>query len=160
MKPVLLSAVALALVTGCASQDKPSSTQISEAHTENCKATSKAEIAALFQDWNNALQRGDPQSVVRLYAKESILLPTVSNQPRLSAAEKADYFEHFMQDGPRGSIDLSSIVIGCNTAVDAGLYSFSFDRTGEVVRGRYSFTYQRQGDEWRITSHHSSRMPE
>lgn len=161
MKPALMSAVALAFLAGCASQDMPwSSSPISTEHTETCKATTKAEIAALFQDWNNALQSGDPQQVVNLYADGSILLPTVSNQPRLSAAEKADYFEHFMQNGPSGSIDLSSIELGCNMAVDAGLYSFAFARTGAVVRGRYSFSYRWDGSKWQITSHHSSRMPE
>ncbi|MEH6387720.1 MULTISPECIES: SgcJ/EcaC family oxidoreductase [Pseudomonas] len=161
MKPALMSAVTLALLAGCANQDMtPNAGPISHERTENCKATTKAEIAALFQDWNAALQTGDPQQVVDLYANDSILLPTVSNQPRLAAAEKADYFQHFMQDRPSGSIDLSSIEIGCNMAVDAGLYSFAFADTGTVVRGRYSFTYRWNGSQWLITSHHSSKMPE
>ncbi len=52
------------------------------------------------------------------------------------------------------------IEIGCNTAVDAGLYTFAFAKTGEVVSGRYSFTYLWNGSEWLITSHHSSVLPE
>lgn len=161
MKSVLVSAVALVFLAGCANQDlstPPGS--MSQAHTETCKATTQAEIAALFQNWNAALQTGEPQRVVNLYASDSILLPTMSNQPRLSTAEKVDYFEHFMADSPSGSIDLSNIEVGCNMAVDAGLYSFSFATTGAVVRGRYSFTYRWDGSRWLITSHHSSSMPE
>ncbi|WP_228198446.1 hypothetical protein [Acinetobacter haemolyticus] len=52
------------------------------------------------------------------------------------------------------------IDIGCNTALDTGVYTFSFAKTGEFVKARYSYTYQWNGNQWLITSHHSSLMPE
>ncbi len=128
-------------------------------HSENCRITSEQEIAALFDRWNQALQTGDPHKVVSNYAERSILLPTVSNTPRLSPAEKEDYFDHFMANHPSGKIDMRFIELGCNTAVDAGLYTFTFAKTGAVVSGRYSFTYRWDGKQWLITSHHSSAMP-
>lgn len=128
--------------------------------TETCKATSAAEISALFDRWNASLQTGDPHKVVANYAERSILLPTVSNKPRLTPAEKEDYFHHFLENKPSGKIDLSHIEIGCNMAVDAGLYTFTFAKTGAVVSGRYSYTYRWNGNAWLITSHHSSMMPE
>lgn len=127
---------------------------------ENCKSTSEAEISALFDRWNASLQTGDPHKVVANYAPRSILLPTVSNKPRLTPAEKEDYFHHFLENKPSGKIDHSYIDIGCNTAVDAGLYTFTFAKTGAVVSGRYSYTYRWNGVSWLITSHHSSVMPE
>jgi uncharacterized protein (TIGR02246 family) len=130
------------------------------ARTESCKAVTKSEIGALFDRWNASLQTGDPHKVVANYAADSILLPTVSNKPRVTAAEKEDYFEHFLQDRPSGKIDMSHIEIDCNTAVDAGLYTFTFARTGKVVHGRYTYTYHWNGSKWLITSHHSSAMPE
>ncbi|GAB2951699.1 DUF4440 domain-containing protein [Aquaspirillum soli] len=130
------------------------------ARTEMCKLTSEGEIAALFDRWNQSLLSGNPKQVVANYAPRSILLPTVSNKPRLSAAEKQDYFEHFLANGPVGKIDLRHIEIGCNTAVDAGLYTFYFRKTGASVSGRYSYTYRWDGQNWLITSHHSSAMPE
>lgn len=129
-------------------------------HTAQCKTTSEVEIAALFERWNDALQTREPARVVALYADDAILLPTVSNQPRLTPAERTDYFEHFLADGPAGSIDMRQIEIGCNMAVDAGLYTFNFADTGESVSGRYSYTYRWDGETWLITSHHSSAMPE
>ena len=42
----------------------------------------KSEITALFDQWNSALQTGDPKQVAALYAADAILLPTVSNQVR------------------------------------------------------------------------------
>ena len=128
--------------------------------TESCKAITEPEIALLFDRWNQSLLSGDPQKVVANYAEQSILLPTVSNTPRLTPAEKKDYFHHFLEKRPSGSIDMRVIELGCNTAVDAGLYTFTFAKTGAKVSGRYTFTYRWNGAEWLITSHHSSAMPE
>ena len=128
--------------------------------TETCKATSEKEIASLFDRWNESLKTGDPHKVVANYAERSILLPTVSNKPRLTPAEKEDYFKHFLEDRPSGKIDQRFVEIGCNSAIDAGLYTFTFAKTGAVVSGRYSYTYHWDGSKWLITSHHSSAMPE
>lgn len=127
---------------------------------EVCKPASEQEIAALFDRWNASLQTGEPRKVVANYAERSILLPTVSNKPRLTPAEKQDYFDHFLQDKPIGKIDSRTIEIGCNSAFDAGLYTFTFVRTGAQVKARYTFTYKWDGQQWLITSHHSSAMPE
>jgi uncharacterized protein (TIGR02246 family) len=127
---------------------------------EKCRETSEQEIASLFDRWNQSLQTDDPHQVVANYAEQSILLPTVSNKPRLTPADKEDYFHDFLQKRPVGKIDLRFVEIGCNAAVDAGLYTFTFARTGEVVHARYTFTYRWDGSKWLITSHHSSAMPE
>lgn len=154
---VVLSAFVLAL-SGCAST--PKTDQSTAAISERCVPTDEAQIAALFDRWNASLATGDPLKVVENYAERSILLPTVSNQPRLTSAEKEDYFAHFLENGPSGRIDLRFIQIACNTAFDAGLYTFTFAKTGDVVKARYSYTYAYEGGRWLITSHHSSAMPE
>jgi uncharacterized protein (TIGR02246 family) len=130
-----------------------------QARSEVCHAASEKQIASLFDGWNAALQTGDPKKVVARYAAKSILLPTVSNKPRLSAEEKLDYFEHFVQRRPAGKIDSRTIEIDCNSAIDAGLYTFSF-ADGSQVNARYTFTYKWNGKRWLISSHHSSTMPE
>lgn len=130
------------------------------AHEASCKATSEREIASLFDRWNQSLNTGDAHRVVANYAERSILLPTVSNKQRLTSAEKEDYFHHFLENHPSGKIDFRTIELGCNTAVDAGLYTFTFAKTGAKVRGRYTYTYRWDGSNWLITSHHSSAMPE
>ncbi|MEG0200474.1 MAG: DUF4440 domain-containing protein [Comamonas sp.] len=147
---------ASALLAGCASQPPGPSAM----RTETCKATNEQEIAALFDRWNQSLQTGDVHKVVANYAPKSVLLPTISNTPRLDAAQKEDYFKLFLQNQPFGRIDSRTIQIGCNTAVDVGLYTFTFAKTGAVVKARYTYTYQWDGKQWLITSHHSSAMPE
>jgi len=158
MKLFTLALLAAALAGCAANQGLSINAPVSR--TESCKATSDQEIAALFDRWNQSLQTGDTHKVVANYADRSILLPTVSNKPRLTVAEKEDYFHHFLQDRPSGKIDFRYIELGCNSAVDAGLYTFTFARTGAVVKARYTYTYRWDGAQWLITSHHSSVMPE
>ena len=153
-----LSAITAFALTGFASG--PSIAEPASTRTEICKATNEQEISALFERWNASLQTGDPKKVAANYAERSILLPTVSNKPRLTAAEKEEYFHHFLANKPAGKIDSRTIEIGCTTAVDAGLYTFTFGATGAQVKARYTYTYKWDGKQWLITSHHSSAMPE
>jgi len=156
-KTMAAALAACAVLGGCATQaDRaPGGTAAAAA----CKPVSEPEIAALFDRWNASLQTGDAHKVVANYAQKSILLPTVSNQPRLTPGEKEAYFHHFLEDGPSGHIDMRSIETGCDWAVDSGLYTFHFAKTGATVHARYTYTYRWDGAQWLITSHHSSAMP-
>ncbi|SDX33663.1 conserved hypothetical protein [Collimonas sp. OK242] len=160
-KIILLSLTAITFsLTGCASGPLSSQAASTVSQVEICKATNEQEISSLFDRWNNSLRTGDPHKVVANYAERSILLPTVSNKPRITAAEKEDYFHHFLTNKPVGRINFSFIEIDCTTAVDSGLYTFTFSETGDQVKARYTFTYKWDGKQWLITSHHSSAMPE
>lgn len=150
MKPVLILTVAIA---GLATSSSVF------ARTEECHPTTEKEITALFDRWNASLQTGDPKKVIANYGEHSILLPTLSNQPRLTPEEKEDYFEHFLQKKPVGKIEFRDLELDCNTAVDTGLYTFTFG-DGTQAKARYTFTYRWNGKQWLITSHHSSLLPE
>src|SRR5262245_3057923 len=156
---LLVASLALGLIA-CASGPSGAPADSSAAAASACKAATEKDIAALFDTWNAALQTGDPHKVSALYAERSILLPTLSNKPRMNAAEKADHFHHFLANKPSGKVDFRSIEVGCNTAVDAGLYTFKFAVTGAEVKARYTYTYKWDGKKWLISSHHSSAMPE
>lgn len=143
-------------------EEKNKKTAAEQTQTPNhvCRSVTDDEVAALFDRWNNALKTGKPANVVATYAKDSVLLPTLSDKVRYSPAEKEDYFVHFLEKSPVGEINERHIQIGCNTAFDAGVYTFTFGKTGEKATGRYSYTYKWDGKDWLITSHHSSLMPE
>lgn len=129
------------------------------AQETHCQKTDKKEIESLFERWNTSLTTGDAKKVSINYLEDSVLLPTVSNKVRLTPAERVDYFEHFLKKKPQGKIDSRTIRIGCNTAVDSGIYTFTFvDKT--KVQARYTFVYDWNGNDWLISSHHSSAMPE
>ena len=71
----------------------------------NCYTiATQQEIAALFDRWNASLQTCDAEKVVNNHAEDSILLPTISNTPRLTRAEKEDYFRAFLENKPSSTI--------------------------------------------------------
>ncbi|MGY4493472.1 SgcJ/EcaC family oxidoreductase [Pseudomonas sp. TE3610] len=125
-----------------------------------CQPATDADIAALFDRWNAALATGDPAKVAAIYQADAVLLPTQSNQVRLTTAEREDYFAHFLANKPSGRIVSRSIQTRCDSAVDAGIYEFTFAATGEQVQARYSYTWNWDGEQWLIGSHHSSVMPQ
>jgi uncharacterized protein (TIGR02246 family) len=120
---------------------------------------SEQEILALFDEWNGALQTGDPQKVAALYATNGILLPTVSSKVRHNPSEVADYFVHFCAKGPHGKIDEANVRTFGDLAINSGVYTFSF-RDGPSVQARFTFVYRWNGQRWMIVEHHSSQMPE
>lgn len=126
------------------------------------ECANKSEISALFDEWNAALQTGNAETVADLYAKDGVLLPTVSNQVRATHAAIIEYFRHFLELKPKGTLNEVHITCFGNVAINQGIYTFSLVRHGnaEKVRARYSFTYAKEDGDWKIVSHHSSKMPE
>merc|ERR1719384_1310934 len=120
----------------------------------------ESEVRGLFSLWNNALATLDPKKVAARYAKEGVLLPTVSDVPRTDFASIEDYFVNFLKNEPQGEILESHVTIGKNWCQDVGIYEFTMRATGKKVKGRYSFIYVYEDDEWKISHHHSSVMPE
>jgi uncharacterized protein (TIGR02246 family) len=120
-------------------------------------------IANLFDQWNAALATGDPRKVADRYARDAVLLPTVSNKVRTDRAGIVDYFTHFLKSRPQGVIKESHIdVLDRTTAIDAGVYVFTLTENGKQrkVEARYTFVYELRGGKWLIVNHHSSAMPE
>jgi len=122
----------------------------------------KDEVRALFSLWNNALATGDSRLVASRYAVKSgaVLLPTVSDVPRDDFDSIKDYFDGFLLREPQGEIHSGDIRIGDGWAQDCGIYEFTMGATGDKVKGRYSFIYVYEGNQWKISHHHSSVMPE
>lgn len=127
-------------------------------------AGEEREIAGLFDRWNAALATGNAERVADLYARDGVLLPTVSNQVRASRAEIEDYFSHFLAAKPRGVINYRQVrLLDDDSAVDAGVYTFTLtnpDGGTRKVQARYTFVYEKRDGQWLIINHHSSAMPE
>ena len=124
-----------------------------------CVKTNPQEIAALFDRWNNSLKTRNPVKVNANYTDNAILLATLSNKPRVNSAERIAYFKDFLNKHPMGKIDSRTIKIGCDKAIDTGLYTFTL-KDGKKVHARYTFTYRWNGHKWLISTHHSSVLPE
>ena len=116
-------------------------------------------ITKLFDEWNSALQTGNPKNVSALYETNAILLPTVSNKVRHNHDEIEDYFVHFLAKGPQGKIDESNVRTFGDIAINSGVYTFTF-KDGSSVQARFTYVYRWTGQRWLIIEHHSSAMPE
>jgi uncharacterized protein (TIGR02246 family) len=135
------------------------------AGTDAPKKPGNKEIAGLFDTWNATLRTGDADKVAALYAKDAVLLPTVSNKVRTNHAAIVDYFEHFLQNKPVGKkVQTVVNVLDSDSAIDTGVYEFTLTdpKSGaeRVVEARYSYTYEKLDGVWKIVNHHSSAMPE
>ena len=56
------------------------------------KPINRAEVSGLFHLWNDALATGDSSAVAKRYAKDGVLLPTVSDVPRNDFNSIKNYF--------------------------------------------------------------------
>lgn len=159
-----LALVTTACTTGTTGAVQAEPAALTPAAQQAATKASQQEIAALFPAWNAALATGDPQKVADLYAPDAVLLPTVSNNVRTTRAEIVDYFQHFLENKPSGTIEQEVVnVLDADTAVNTGVYRFALtgkDGTSSQVEARYTYVYELRDGKWLIVNHHSSAMPE
>jgi uncharacterized protein (TIGR02246 family) len=127
-----------------------------------CVAVDEATVASWFDGWNLALASLDAERVGRRYWDDAVLLADSFPGPRQDPAQIRDYFKEFLAQHPRGHVDSRSTQIGCNIAIDTGIYTFSLmDKAGAVrqLPARFTYVYAFRDGEWRISHHHSSAMP-
>ena len=155
-KYLFAAAVSAAMIAGPAQAKAPKSTK--------CAVVSQAQVESLFTDFNNAWATKNPDTVTSLFTKDAVLLATVSNKPRTDHAAIRDYFVGFLKPSPVGTINTSTIKMGCNTAARLGTWTVTVTdaATGAKtdIKARYSFLYRMEGGKWKIDHLHSSMMPE
>jgi uncharacterized protein (TIGR02246 family) len=160
MKKFLITAVA---IIGTATTANAASTAKSS-DGPKCKLVNEAMIEAQFAKFNEAWATKDPAKVTALFAKDAVLLPTVSNEPRTTPEGINNYFVKFLAGSPVGTINTSNVRLGCNIATRLGTWTVTMTdaKTGvkSDVKARYSFIYSYEGGEWKVAHLHSSMMPE
>ena len=138
--------------------------QAKMAKSAKCAAVSQTQVEGLFTDFNNAWATKNPDTVTALFTKDAVLLATVSNKPRTDHAGIRDYFVGFLKPSPVGTIDTSTVKIGCNTASRVGTWTVTVtdaDSGAKTdIKARYSFIYRMESGNWKIDHLHSSKMPE
>lgn len=158
MKAMFVPAIALAaLMTSAAAVAGPVKAQ-------RCAPVSVKAVEAQFDKFNAAWATLDPAKVTALFARDAVLLATVSNSPRTTPDAINAYFVKFLQSRPVGTINSSTVKLGCNTAYRLGTWTVSLTdpKTGVTndVKARYSFIYRYEKGGWKIDHLHSSMMPE
>lgn len=120
------------------------------------------EIEKVSNQWAMSLSAGDPEKIAKLYDKNAILYATFKNKidnPRDLIA----YFKNLMKHQDlKVQFQKKNIRIFWETAVNSGLYTFSFNEKGKVVTipARYTFVYVLEPEGWMIIDHHSSVLPD
>jgi uncharacterized protein (TIGR02246 family) len=131
---------------------------------ERCEIATPAQVESLYTGFSASWATKNPQNVTSLFTPDAVLLATVSNVPRTTPAAINDYFVSFLKNSPVGTIDTSTISIGCNIASRVGTWTVALTNptTNAVtnVKARYSFIYKYGPGGWKIYHLHSSMMPE
>jgi hypothetical protein len=156
LKPlIVLGSIALATasIVSCSSN----STTDDAANGHECVEATDAELDALFTEWNDALQSGDPSKVAALYREDAVLLPTLSVPIAKTPAEITDYFKNLMEADPVARMDESHKYSGCNLAYNAGRWTINAN--GEDVHARVTWVYRYDDGKWMLAQHHSSVDP-
>ena len=129
-------------------------------NTKPSQEISEGKVRSLFYRWNEVLASGDAKLVAKQYAKNPVLLPTISDVARTDFKSIKAYYEDFLQLKPQGTIKSGKILIGHNWALDAGVYILTMGSTGAKLKARFTFIYVFEKGQWKIALHHSSPMPE
>lgn len=133
-------------------------------------AEKKAEEQAVekaYLGWCSAIgsARGNPSVVVKYYAPNAVLMPTLSAKILRNTNHGLDeYFAHLTSHkGIRCVPEKNEIHMSHHLAINSGLYAFSFmghDGKQTVIPARFTFVYKNINNQWLIVKHHSSKLPE
>lgn len=120
------------------------------------------EIEHVFHKWVSALNSGKSDEVVKLYAEDATLLPTLSPKILTTHQQLKRYFD-MLAGKPhiKVVVDKLKVSIIGNIAFSNGLYTISYTENGHTVSvpARFSFVYQHRAGQWLIIDHHSSVLP-
>ncbi|XLQ19843.1 MAG: SgcJ/EcaC family oxidoreductase [Candidatus Moraniibacteriota bacterium] len=119
----------------------------------------------MFIQWNETLQTKDKQKVAEMYSDDATFLPTLNGELKRGIDGAVEYFEHFLQKNPFGTIIESAVQESSDggTIIYSGLYDFEVGSVDarEVANARFTYVFQKnENDEWKIIHHHSSLRPE
>jgi uncharacterized protein (TIGR02246 family) len=128
------------------------------ANPVTCAKIDRAQVVKLFDTWNATAMKGTPAQLAALYTDDAVLLPAVSNKPRYTKAQRIEFFSKFDQKRAVGHVDEHRVQLGCNAAIDSGVYTLTLAQGGHV-KARYTLVYVYDGKRWLIANHHSSAMP-
>ncbi|CAN5223310.1 hypothetical protein BH10PSE19_BH10PSE19_16400 [soil metagenome] len=121
-----------------------------------------AQVKAAAQTWGEVLASGDAKKMATLYDTNAYLYATFQN--KISSSEGLlSYFKKLMLHPDLNvKFQKQNIRIHHATAINSGLYVFSYKDAGKIVRipARFTFVYTLQPNGWLIVEHHSSILPD
>jgi uncharacterized protein (TIGR02246 family) len=123
------------------------------------------QVRKTYYQWVHAIEtaKGNPSSVVSLYAPKAILLATLSPLPLTSAEDLERYFEK-LTSNKNLKVETKQMIFQFfpDIAILSGVYVFKYiDKNNKPVslEARFSFVYHESQGKWWIVNHHSSLIP-
>jgi uncharacterized protein (TIGR02246 family) len=114
-------------------------------------AQQSAELAAMTERWEEALNSGNAEAVAALYSDDARLLPPNAEPARGRAAVAAE-FSTMIAAGLKVDLeDLDSVVAG-DVGYKVGTYSLLAPGGVTVDRGKYIDVWRKIDGEWKITN--------
>ncbi len=116
-----------------------------------------------FTRWSDSLKTGDAKKVAALYAETATFLPTVNGEFKKGPSQAEEYFHHFLEKNPMGTIVEDEVqTLSENCYLHSGMYNFEVgpEEKREIVEARFSFVWEKdENGQWKIIHHHSSVRP-
>lgn len=114
---------------------------------------------AAVDRWSAAYSGNDPETVVRTYWPDAVLLGTVSPVMSEGAEAIRTYFAPLKGSGNKNTVgERRTFVLSDNAVVVAGFYVFArmVDGKPTPAPSRFTMLLTKRGNEWAIAHHHSS----
>jgi len=108
-----------------------------------------AELAALTDGWENALNAGDIDSLAGLYAEDCVLMPPNFELATGQAAARGAFGE-MINAGQTGGLDTIKAVAAGGVGYHTGTYWIKDANGTTIDRGKYMEGWQKIDGEWKI----------
>lgn len=123
------------------------------------------EVQKAYYSWCKSIgkAKGNPAIVVKHYAPEALLIPTLSSDFLINVNGGLNaYFKKLtsLKDIQCTPQTLRTFEHD-HYATNSGIYRFSYVENGKtkIIPARFTFIYKNVKGHWLITDHHSSKMP-
>jgi ketosteroid isomerase-like protein len=131
----VVALVAVAVLAGCAPQAVDQS----------------AELAAHTEGWENALNEGDIESLVAVYAEDCVLMPPNAELARGQAAART-IFGGMIEAGLGGELNTLAVAAAGDVGFHAGTYTLTAPDGSVADRGKFTEAWRKIGGEWKMVN--------
>jgi uncharacterized protein (TIGR02246 family) len=120
------------------------------------------DVKQALAEWTKAVETGTVDQIVALYDKDATMLSAFALDPLTSYDQLRGYYAKVVKE-PNRKVDVTKqdVRVFGDVAMNTGLYVFHFEQDGEPLElpARFTFVYKFKDGQWKIISHHSSRVP-
>jgi uncharacterized protein (TIGR02246 family) len=163
-KPLFLAPLGLSLLLAAAPvwANLPGQVHAAEFEDKQFVKDEEAAIGRVTAQWAKTLSAHDPIRVAALYDEPFVLYATFKTQINTMEGLVNYFTDLFKKEDVKVVFNEQNIRVYGATAVNSGLYTFSYKEEGKrvEVEARFTFVYALTPAGWRIVDHHSSVLPE